>query len=90
QNFTVINAFLSSLHEARYLTAQAAKGVMPGLKLKQLRVNIDRSFDDAQWAWVMSCWERQHAETLQAANDAEQGLSDLAALPFPESSDESS
>ncbi|MFX7854063.1 hypothetical protein ABTK08_21145, partial [Acinetobacter baumannii] len=58
--------------------------------LKQLRVNIDRSFDDAQWAWVMSCWERQHAETLQAANDAEQGLSDLAALPFPESSDESS
>ncbi|MFX8191825.1 hypothetical protein ABTL14_20020, partial [Acinetobacter baumannii] len=38
----------------------------------------------------MSCWERQHAETLQAANDAEQGLSDLAALPFPESSDESS
>lgn len=88
QNFTVINAFLSSLHEARYLTAQAAKGVMPGLKLKQLRVNIDRSFDDAQWAWVMSCWEQQHAETLKAADDAEQGLLDLAALPFPESSDE--
>lgn len=88
QNFTVINAFLSSLHEARYLTAQAAKGVMPGLKLKQLRVNIDRSFDDAQWAWVMSCWEEQHAETLKAADEAEQGLSDLAALPFPESSDE--
>ncbi len=90
QNFTVINAFLSSLHEARYLTAQAAKGVMPGLKLKQLRVNIDRSFDDAQWAWVMSCWDRQHAETLQAADAAAKGLSDLAALPFPETSDEGS
>lgn len=71
QNFTVINAFLTSLHQARYLTAQAAAGVMPGLKLKQLRVNIDRSFDDAQWAWVMDCLNNRYEAALEAEANAQ-------------------
>lgn len=77
QNFTVINAFLNAMHKAGYLTAQAAEGVMPSLKLKQLRVNIDRTFDDAQWAWVMGCLAARY-EAVQkshaAAQDAEVAL----------------
>ena len=79
QNFTVINAFLSALHEARYLTAQAAKGVMPGLKLKQLRVNIDRSFDDAQWAWVMGCLAKRYDAALKAEAAAQAAENEKAA-----------
>jgi site-specific recombinase XerD len=66
QNFTVINALLTALHKAGYLTAQAAAGVMPSLKLRQLRVNIDRSFDDDQWAWIMTCLKRRQEEAEEA------------------------
>lgn len=77
QNFTVINAFLNAMHKAGYLTAQAAEGVMPSLKLKQLRVNIDRTFDDAQWAWVMGCLAARYEAAQKshaAAQDAEAAL----------------
>lgn len=79
QNFTVINAFLNSLHKARYLTAQSAEGVMPGLRLRQVRMNIDRSFDDAQWAWVMTCLSNEYSAALEKQASA-QSIEDALAL----------
>lgn len=79
QNFTVINAFLNAMHKAGYLRAQAAEGVMPSLRLKQLRVNIDRSFDDAQWAWVMDCLAARY-EAAQKSHAASQAAEDALAI----------
>jgi hypothetical protein len=41
------------LVDAGYLTANAARGVTPGLKLPRATINKRRSFNEAQWALVM-------------------------------------
>ena len=61
QNFYAIHAFLAALHKSRYLGAQVAAYVMPTLQLATPRLQIDHSFDDAQWAWLMACWARRYA-----------------------------
>ncbi len=56
-NFSVISALLSGLISAGYIRANAAAGVLPAMKLPHFGLNIDRTFDDAQWSWVMQCWQ---------------------------------
>jgi site-specific recombinase XerC len=56
-NFSVISALLSGLISAGYIRANAAAGVLPAMKLQHFGLNIDRTFDDAQWSWVMQCWQ---------------------------------
>lgn len=60
-NLTVISSMLTALIEAGYLTANAARGVLPSMKLPHLRIDIDRSFDEAQWHWLMQCWREEYA-----------------------------
>lgn len=52
-NFSVIASLLSDLVEAGYLTANAARGVTPGLKLPRATINKRRSFNEEQWALIM-------------------------------------
>lgn len=56
-NFSVISALLSGLISAGYIRANAAAGVLPAMKLQHFGLNIDRTFDDVQWSWVMQCWQ---------------------------------
>lgn len=60
-NFSVISAMLTALVEAGYLNANAARGVLPGMKLPHFRINIERSFSDEQWQWLMRCWGEMYA-----------------------------
>jgi site-specific recombinase XerD len=60
-NFSVISAMLTELVEAGYLNANAARGVLPSMKLPHFRIDIERSFSDGQWQWLMRCWNELYA-----------------------------
>lgn len=59
-NFSVISAMLSALVTAGYLTANAVGSLLPAMRLPATRMNIDRSFDEVQWKWIMRCWMEQY------------------------------
>lgn len=59
-NMTVISSMLKSLTISGYLRANAAAGVVPQVKNTLLKIQIDRSFDEAQWAYVMGVWKRDY------------------------------
>jgi integrase len=59
-DFTVISGMLTAMSKAGYLRANAAESVVPGMKLPRSRLHIERSFDEAQWHWVMRCWSDQY------------------------------
>ncbi|WP_298231511.1 phage integrase family protein [uncultured Azohydromonas sp.] len=69
---TVIASMLGALMKAGYLGANAAAGVAPHLKLPRPGIDVRRSFDEAQWRWLMSCWEALYREA-----GAPGGLADL-------------
>ena len=69
---TVVASLLGALMKAGYLGASAAAGVTPHLKLPRPGIDVRRSFDEAQWQWLMACWERLYREAGAAG-----GLSDL-------------
>jgi site-specific recombinase XerC len=50
---TIVATMLSALVEAGYLSANAARGVKPYLKLPRATVNNRRAFTEAQWKVVM-------------------------------------
>jgi len=84
-NFTVISALLSALIQAGYLAANAAAGVLPAMKMPHLRINIDRTFDEAQWSWVMQCWRKLYRGCGPTCADGEEER----VLPDPEHPDQS-
>jgi integrase len=59
---TVVASLLGALMKAGYLGASAAAGVTPHLKLPRPGIDVRRSFDEAQWRWLMACWERLYRE----------------------------
>lgn len=89
-SFTVIAALLSSLVQAGYLGANAAKGVMPFLKLPRPKINKRRSFNDAQWGWLMHVWAEMYAaagplpgEAAPRAGEAPSAPTAAAAIALP-------
>lgn len=68
-NFSVISAMLTALVEAGYLSANAARGVLPSMKLPHFHIDIARSFSDEQWQWLMRCWSELYAAVGPAAED---------------------
>ncbi|NML15681.1 phage integrase family protein [Azohydromonas caseinilytica] len=69
---TVVASMLGALMKAGYLGANAAAGVTPHLKLPRPGIDVRRSFDEAQWRWLMQCWEALYREA-----GAPGGLADL-------------
>jgi integrase len=69
---TVVASLLGALMKAGYLGASAAAGVTPHLKLPRPGIDVRRSFDEAQWRWLMACWESLYREA-----GALGGLADL-------------
>lgn len=62
-NLSVISTFLNNMIKAGYLSANASVGVLPSMKLPHMRrINIDRSFTEAQWAWVMKSWRTEYLD----------------------------
>jgi integrase len=59
---TVVAAMLGALMKAGYLGANAAAGVTPHMKLPRPGIDVRRSFDEAQWRWLMHCWERLYRD----------------------------
>ncbi|WP_157268550.1 phage integrase family protein [Azohydromonas aeria] len=57
---TVIASMLGALLKAGYLGANAAAGVTPHLKLPRPGIDVRRSFDEAQWRWLMRCWDDEY------------------------------
>lgn len=68
-NFSVISAMLTALVEAGYLSANAARGVLPSMKLPHFRIDIERSFSDDQWQWLMRCWAELYATVGPTSDD---------------------
>lgn len=56
---TVVSALLAALVDGGYLRANAARGVMPFIKLPRTTLDVRRSFTDAQWHWLMDVLARQ-------------------------------
>lgn len=52
----VVAGLLGALVEAGYLSANAARGVLPSVRQPERRIDIDRSFDEASWSWLLRCW----------------------------------
>lgn len=75
---TVVASLLGALMKAGYLGASAAAGVTPHLKLPRPGIDVRRSFDEAQWRWLMACWERLYGEAGAAG-----GLADLGSDAKP-------
>ena len=85
-SFTVIAALLSSLVQAGYLRANAAKGVAPLLKLPRPEINKRRSFNEAQWQWLMQVWSDLYATAgpeADAKEDAAMVSSGGACIALP-------
>lgn len=59
---TVVASMLGALMKAGYLGANAAAGVTPHMKLPRPGIDVRRSFDEAQWRWLMSCWAALYRE----------------------------
>ncbi|WP_419187283.1 tyrosine-type recombinase/integrase, partial [Caldimonas tepidiphila] len=51
---TVISSMLGALVDGGYLSANAARGVTPHLKLPRAGIDIRRSFTEAQWSWILA------------------------------------
>lgn len=52
--FTVVGALYAALHDAGYVSANPVSGVKPHLKLARARINVRRSFSEAQWRCVLA------------------------------------
>ncbi|WP_112191199.1 site-specific integrase [Methylibium petroleiphilum] len=74
RNFIVISMMLSAMVEkAGYLKGNAAEGVLRSLTVRGPAINIDRTFTDAQWAYVMRRWDEEYASCgPRHADDEEQ------------------
>lgn len=62
RNFIVISTMLTKMLEAGYLRANAALGALESIKVPGASINIDRSFTEGQWAFVMRCWSESYVE----------------------------
>lgn len=62
-NMSVIGGLMKSLTSSGYLAMNAATDVARSLAVSKVRLDIDRSFDSAQWQWVMRFWDREYAKT---------------------------
>lgn len=62
-NMSVIGGLMKSLASSGYLAMNAATDVARSLAVSKVRLDIDRSFDAAQWHWLMSFWRRQFEAT---------------------------
>jgi len=60
-DMTVIASMFNSLHKGGYLRLNPAQDVRSALRLTTARIEIDRSFDEKQWGWLMTYWEQQYA-----------------------------
>lgn len=62
-NMSVIGGLMKSLTSSGYLSMNAATDVARSLAVSKVRLDIDRSFDGAQWHWLMEFWQRQFDAT---------------------------
>lgn len=63
RNFIVISLMLGAMadEECGYLKGNAARGVLSRLVVLDPSINIDRSFTEAQWAFLMRRWHEEYA-----------------------------
>lgn len=59
-NFSVISAMHANLRRTGYLRADGSENVLPSVRLPYMRMNIDRTFTDVQWHWLMTCWKQMY------------------------------
>lgn len=76
-NMSVIGGLMKSLTSSGYLAMNAATDVARSLAVSKVRLDIDRSFDSAQWHWLMEFWQRQFDAT-QAPSSPLPGSSNAA------------
>lgn len=77
REFSVISGCLNALIKAGYLRANAAVGVLPALRLPFMRrIDIHRSFSQAQWQWLIHCWQHQAQQCADAVAKAREDLAD--------------
>lgn len=62
-NMSVIGGLMKSLTSSGYLAMNAATDVARSLAVSKVRLDIDRSFDSAQWAWLMRFWDQTYRQT---------------------------
>lgn len=62
--FKVIGGLFGYLHKTGYLRVNPAADVPKALGVSRLRIDTSRSFDEAQWHWLMAFWERQYAAAM--------------------------
>lgn len=62
-NMSVIGGLMASLSSSGYLAMNAASDVARSLPVSRARLDIDRTFDDGQWAWLMRFWQEAFDKT---------------------------
>lgn len=73
RNFIIISMMLGAMvEEAGYLKGNAAAGVLRSLSVLGPAINVDRTFTDAQWAFVMRCWDEEYALCGPRFDDGEE------------------
>lgn len=55
QALVIIQTMFESLRDAGYLVANPMRSVMKGFKLPRTRLDVKRSFTEAEWAHVLRC-----------------------------------
>jgi hypothetical protein len=64
-NMSVIGGLMKSLTSSGYLAMNAATDVARSLAVSRVRLDIDRSFDSVQWAWLMRFWDREYRKAQE-------------------------
>jgi integrase len=89
----VISALFSSLVQAGYLRANPARGMQPAVPLPRPHIDPRRSFNEAQWHWILATWQQSYAKAGPASDSnvppgAESASPALPALPSSASPDQ--
>jgi integrase len=61
RNFIVIALMFNAMMKAGYLRANAAESVLHEIKVPGASLNVDRSFTEAQWSFVMQRWAAEYS-----------------------------
>jgi site-specific recombinase XerD len=78
----VVQTLFDGLRDANYLVANPMVSVRKRAQLPEPAMQVDRSFDDAEWAFVMAQLDREEVDALARAG-ASGRRADRAARPRP-------
>lgn len=61
QALVIVQTMFEGLRDAGYSVANPMRAVMKGFALPSSRMNVTRSFSEAEWAHLQRCVEHEHA-----------------------------